>query len=132
MPPNSPGLNLKGNYLQRIPGGADLATTQNTLNEVINRLNDMLQTQIFSDGTNKRMLIGFQLNGWGSGKNFGIKISMEGIDVTTATDAQLLFKMDLETWKWQDPTGRAFVNLGLRKTGTYGFEMAKPTQDLNT
>lgn len=128
-----PGMSLSGNYLQRIPGGADLATTQKTLNDVINRLNDMLQTQILSDGTNKRMLIGYQQNGWGAGKNFGIKISQDGVDVTTATDAQLLFKMDLETWHFQDPNGRAYVNIGLRPSvGTYGFEMAKPTQDLNT
>jgi hypothetical protein len=125
------GMALKGNYLQRIPGGADLATTQNTLNEVINRLNDMLQTQIFADATTKRMIIGFQQDGWGPGKNFGIKISQDGVDVTQATDDQLLFSMDLETWKWQDPTGRNFVNIGLRAVGTYGFEMAKPSQDLN-
>jgi hypothetical protein len=125
------GLPLKGGMLSRVPPTASLQEIATATNEVIDRLNGLLKTQIFSDGTSKRMIIGFQANGWGAGKDFGIKISMEGIDVTQATDDQLLFKMDLATWRWFDPDSRNFVNIGLRSSGTYGFEMAKPGVNLD-
>ena len=101
------------------------------MNDVINRLNALLKTQTFSDGTSKRMLLGYQKDGWGAGKDFGIKISMEGVDVMTASDQQLLFKMDMETWRWFEPNSRNYVNIGYRSTGTYGFEMAKPGEQLD-
>jgi len=43
-----------------------------------------------NDGANDRVLIGYQLNGFGVSKNYGIKVSREGYDVDTATDAQLI------------------------------------------
>lgn len=125
------GLPLKGGSLGRVPPTASLQDVATAMNDVIDRLNGLLKTQIFSDGTSKRMIIGFQKDGWGPGKDFGIKISMEGIDVTVATDDQLLFKMDLATWRWYDPNARNFVNIGLRSSGTYGFEMAKPGDELD-
>lgn len=120
------GMPMQGGYLRNLAPNASLQEVSNVMNDVINRLNALLKTQIFSDGTTKRMLIGFQQDGWGAGKSFGIKISMEGVDVSTATHEQLIFSMDLETWQWFDPDGRNFVNLGLRASGTHGFEMAKP------
>lgn len=125
------GLQLQGGTLQRVPPAASLSEITTVLNDIVDRLNEQLKTQIYSDGLSKRMIFGFQKNGWGAGKDFGIKISIEGVDVTTATDAQLLFKMDMETWNFQDPTGRSYTKIGLRSTGTHGFEMAKPTVDLN-
>lgn len=125
------GLPMNGGTLNRVPATANTQEIATAVNDVIDRLNSLLKTQIFADGTTKRMLIGYQKNGWGAGKDFGIKISMENVDVTSASDDKLLFKMDLETWKWQDPQGRNFVNIGLRSIGTYGFEMAKPSVDLN-
>lgn len=100
------GLSLQGGYLQRISAGATLEQTQNALNDVINRLNNQLQTQVYSDGVTKRMLIGYQLNGWGTGQNFGIKVSLEGVDVNLATDGQLLFKMALDKWTWRNSDGQ--------------------------
>lgn len=125
------GNPLAGDYLNEIPPNSTNEVQIATLNDVIRRLNTLLKTQTLSDGTNKRMLLGFQANGWGSGKDFGIKISHPGVDVTQATDSQLLFSMDMETWQWFDPSGRNYVNIGLRSIGTYGFEMAKPTVDLD-
>lgn len=126
-----PGLQLNGGTLQRVPPAASIPEITTVLNDIVDRLNGQLKSQIYSDGTNKRMLLGYQLNGWGPGKNFGIKISVEGVDVTVATDSQLLLKMDMETWNFQDPTGRSYTKIGLRSTGTHGFQMAKPTVDLN-
>jgi hypothetical protein len=40
--------------------------------------------------------------------------------------------MDLETWQWLDPDNdRNYVNIGLRSSGTKGFEMAKPEDTLD-
>lgn len=125
------GMPLQGGELQRLAPSASKEEQTATLNNVIDHLNGLLKTQVFSDGSAKRMLLGYQKDGWGEGKDFGIKISQEGVDVTKATDEQLLFKMDMATWRWYDPDGRNYVNIGNRSTGTYGFEMAKPTEKLD-
>lgn len=125
------GASLDGGWLPNVPPNAEAQVQNAALNDVIDRLNSLLKRQIFSDGTNKRMLLGFQENGWGTGKSFGIKISADGVDVTTATDEQLIFSMDMETWRWFEPDSRNYVNIGLRSTGTYGFEMAKPEEELD-
>jgi len=145
------GLSLDGGTLQLLPGGATLEQLTAALNDVITRLNSQLQTQVYSDTQNQRMLIGYQQNGWGVGKNFGIKISIEGKDVRTATDDELLFSMSVDAWTWRNSSGqitkqfqaqtgtdsyydsatRNYVNIGLRpSTNTDGFEMAKPGSDL--
>jgi hypothetical protein len=125
------GASLDGGWLPNVPPNASNQIQNSALNDVINRLNALLKTQTFSDGTSKRMLLGYQKDGWGAGKDFGIKISMEGVDVMTASDQQLLFKMDMETWRWFEPNSRNYVNIGYRSTGTYGFEMAKPGEQLD-
>lgn len=120
------GNPMAGDFLNEVPPNAPPEVQIARLNDVIRRLNVTLKTQTLSDGVSKRMLLGFQKDGWGAGKDFGIKISQPGIDVTTATNTQLLFKMDMATWRWYDTAGRNYVNIGNRSTGTYGFEMAKP------
>jgi hypothetical protein len=132
MAGNNAGMNLDGNYLQRVPGGADLQQVIGVLNDVVNVLNNQLQQQIFSDGTNKRMIIGYQPSGWGAGKDFGIKVSAPGYDVTTATDAQLLFKMDLQTWYFYDPkTSKNFMQFGILPDGTGGWVVAETGHDVS-
>ncbi len=120
------GLPMQGGFLNEIPPNASLEIQIATLNGVIRRLNEVLKGQIFSDGTNKRMIIGFQKDGWGPGKDFGIKISIEGSDVTTATDQQLLFKMDLKTWSFYDPTThKNFMQFGVMPDGTGGITVVE-------
>lgn len=131
MPPTL-GQNLSGGWLQNVPPNADAGAQNAALNAVIDRLNAQLQTQVYSDGKTRRMLFGFQKGGFKNGtRDFGIKISQAGVDVTTATAAQLIFTMDMDTWRWFDPSSRNFVNIGLRATNTYGFEMAKPGVNLD-
>ena len=48
------------------------------------------KTFIWSDGSHNRVLIGYQKDGFGTDKDWGFKISREGYDVKTATDAQLI------------------------------------------
>lgn len=127
MADNIFGQRLDGGYLQNVPPNAPRDVQIAVLNDVVNRLNALLKTQILSDGTNKRMLIGYQKDGWGDGKDFGMKISIEGIDVTEATDSQLLFKMDLTTWFWYDPeTLKNVAQVGVLPDGVGGIAGAKP------
>lgn len=100
-----PGLPMQGGTLQRVPPTASREQQVAVLNDIIDRLNSMLRTQVFSDGSNKRMLIGYQKDGWGVGMDFGIKVSIEGVDVNTATDEQLLFKMSVDHWTWRNANG---------------------------
>lgn len=126
------GMTLDGGFLQPVPPNAPLNVQNIALNDVINRLNSLLKTQVFSDGTSKRMLIGFQENGWGAGKSFGIKISQEGVDVMKASDDELLFKMDLETWDWYDATaGTNPIRIGKMPDGSYDIVVSPPGSNVD-
>lgn len=90
------------------------------LNDIITRINKiqstldaLTKTQILKDETGTgRMLQGYQENGWGPGKSFGVKISVPGVEVLQATDSQLLFKNDMDTWLWYDGSGVAHTLVG--------------------
>jgi len=125
------GMALNGGTLRTLPATATPEEMIMLLNELVILTNDRLKTQVLSDGTTKRMIFGYQKDGWGAGQDFGMKISHPGVDVTKATGEQLLFNMNMKTWRFFDDDGRNYVNIGLRSTGTYGFEMAKPTEELD-
>lgn len=118
-----------GGYLSPISPNASREEMLSVLNDIINRLNGQLKTQIFSDGTTKRMLFGYKPNGWGTGKDFGIKISKPGIDVTSAADEDLLFNMSLETWQWNDTSTTANIKLGAVDSDAYGFQFNDGSYD---
>lgn len=120
------GQQNDGGFLPPVPPNAGQQVQIAAINDVINRLNSMLKQQIFSDGTSKRMIIGYQKDGWGTGKDFGMKVSIDGVDVTKATDDQLLFKMDLSTWYFYDPTTKKnSVQIGILPNGNGGVAVAK-------
>lgn len=120
------GLQLGGGTLPRISPNASVEEQIAAINNVIDRLNIQLQSQTYSDGTSKRMIIGYQKDGWGTGKDFGIKISKQGFDVGTATDDQLLFKMDMNTWYFYDPTtSKNYMQFGILPDGSGGIATAK-------
>lgn len=129
------GQSLSGGYLNTLPPNATREEQIAAINDIFRRLNEMLKTQSFSDGDSRRMIIGYQKDGWGPGKDFGIKIAVPGVDVMVATQDDLIFSMDMETWRWFEPTNtgsRNYVNIGKRANpATYGFEMAKPGQKLD-
>lgn len=125
------GMPLDGGTLRQLPANATPQEVIFVVNELVNTANEKLKSQVLSDGTNKRMIFGYQKDGWGTGQDFGIKISQPGVDVTGASDDELLFSMNMKTWRFYDDSGRNYVNIGLRSTGTYGFEMAKPTEELD-
>jgi hypothetical protein len=152
MADNILGQPLQGGTLQLLSPTASKEEQTGVINDIINQLNGILQTQVYADGTSKRLLIGYQKGGWdGGASDFGIKMSISGVDVTTATAAQLLFSMSINSWTWRNNSGqlvkqfnnqtgtdawydlatRNYVNVGNRpSTSTYGFEMAKPGVDL--
>lgn len=116
---------LNGSTLPYVPPAADQSQQIRAINQIIDIINAFQQQISFSDGTNKRMIIGYQKNGFGEGKDFGIKISQEGIDVQNATDEELLFKLDLDTWFYYDKnTKKNFMQIGLMPDGTYGWVVA--------
>lgn len=102
----SAGQSLQGGSLPRLDPNSTNEEQVAVINDIVDRLNASLKTQVFSDSTNKRMLIGFQKDGWGAGNDFGIKVSLPGVDVTLATDTQLLFRMATDNWAWRNSSGQ--------------------------
>lgn len=126
------GMPLAGGYLNRLSPNATKEEQTKALNDIIDRLNDQLKSQVFSDASNKRMIIGYQKDGWGVGKDFGIKISIPGVDVNQATDAQILFKMDLSTWfYYTEQDHKNFMQIGKLPDGTYGWAVADVGHDVS-
>jgi hypothetical protein len=120
------GQQLGGGELRPVAPNATMEEQISVINDVILHLNALLKTQIFQDQMTKRMLSGYQENGWGTGKHFGMKVSIEGVDVTKATDDQLLFKMDFATWYWYDPlTHKNHTQVGILPDGSGGVDVAK-------
>lgn len=123
---------MDGGSLYPVPPNASNSQQITAINQIINQLNRMLKTQYYSDGQTKRMLIGYQKDGWGTGKDFGIKVSIPGVDVSTASDTQLLFKMDVETWYWYDETtGKNYMQVGKMPNNSGGIAVAKPGKNIS-
>ncbi len=123
---------MDGRSLFPIPPNANNTQQIDAINRIIEQLNGMLKTQSYSDGTTKRMLIGYQKDGWGTGRDFGIKISIPGVDVTKATDTQLLFKMDMESWYWYDATTtKNSIRIGKMPDNSYDVIVAPPGSNVS-
>lgn len=90
------GMQFDGGSLQKLTPNASKEQQTAVINDILDRLNNLLQTTVQSDGTTKRYLQGYQKDGWPGG-DFGMKISLPGVDVTDATDEQLLFSWDYTT-----------------------------------
>ena len=61
--------------------------------------NDQTNGYVVSDGTNNRVLIGYDKDGFGTGKDFGIKVSKEGYEVSTTGDANLIMNSAYNMFK---------------------------------
>lgn len=115
--------------LPRLSGAMSQDYMVSVLNQVIDFINSSQRTTIINDGTTNRYLIGYQKDGWGAGKDFGIKVSKPGIDVTEASDDDLLFKNDFATEFWYNDTNN-YRQDGLLPDGRYGFAIAAPGNDV--
>ena len=71
--------------------------TKNSGQELINKSNQ--QGDTVGDGDNNRVLVGYQQDGFGTGKDFGIKVSQDGKDVATASDDELVMSSAFNMFK---------------------------------
>ncbi len=76
------------------------------LNDNFKAIDDENRTKIIREGDTPRVLIGYQKDGFGTGVDYGIKVSENGYDVTSAEDINLAFSS-------------AFKNFKLVAEGTY-------------
>ena len=90
------GLDTSGKFseIPRLPQTATKNEYIIAINKLIDAHNSELTFKVYPDETGfNRMLVGYQKDGWGAGKSWGVKISKVGFDVLTAADADLLFKL---------------------------------------
>jgi len=96
--PEQLGLTMQGGTLRPLPPSASNEEQSAVLNDIINRLNAQLQSQVFTDGTTKRFVQGYAAGRWPNG-DFGLAISAPGEDVLTAEFDALIFAWDFSSNK---------------------------------
>lgn len=128
------GKVFQGGTLQPLPPNATKEQQTAVINDILVRINSLLQTQVTSDGTDKRYLNGYQKGGWPGG-DFGMKISLPGVDVTTASASELLFSWDYttNTQVFYDPDdpGRDVGQQGILPNGKSGNAWAKDGESVS-
>lgn len=77
------------------------------INQNFDVIDSQDRTKIIKNGSTPTLLLGYQKNGF-NGKDYGLKISKPGVDVTTATNDQLIFNSSQNVFK-------------VRQSGTYNF-----------
>lgn len=92
--------------------------------EQINKSNQ--QGNTVSDGTNERVLMGFQKNGFGDGKDYGLKVSQEGFDVRSASDDELVMSSGFNLFKIV-ASGSVVPNDGNLNTGGANYGSSSST-----
>lgn len=73
-------------------------------------------TVIDSGGVN-RVLMGYQKDGFGSGHDYGVKVSQNGFDVGTATDAQLVMSSGFNSFKIVQSGNTTLGNFSVGSSG---------------
>lgn len=71
--------------------------TKSTGQEVTN--NSVAQGRVISDGTNNRILVGYDKDGFGTGNDYGIKVSKPGYDVLTTGDSNIIMSSAYNLFK---------------------------------
>lgn len=118
-----------GNSIPYVPPSAPAQQQIEAINRIIDQLNALQNSITLSDGSTRRFFMGYQKDGFGIGKHFGIKISSEGKDVMTASDSDLEFKMDISTWYWYS-SGVNFLQIGTMPDGSNNIVVAKPGKNV--
>lgn len=134
------GMQMKGGELQRISPNATKDEQTAVLNSIVDRLNDMLKAQVFSDSASKRYIQGYAPDRWPGG-DFGIAISAEGDDVTSVEFGDLIFAWDFTTNKqyirggtqlyYDTDSGKNVGQIGTLPNGRNGEAWARDGQDVN-
>ncbi len=133
------GQPMQGGFLRPLPPTASKDDQTSVLNDIISRLNDLLQAQIIADDTTKRYIQGYSPGRWPDG-DFGIAISAESQDVLTAEFENLIFAWDFTTNKqyirggtqyYYDPrTGVNHTQIGTLPDGTGGVAVAAEGEEV--
>lgn len=84
---------LNGKTFPYVPPAASTQQQISSLNKIIDLLNSLNRLQIITDDTTNRVIIG-KYNDFS-----GIKVSKPGVDVKTASDADLYFNSNQNTFK---------------------------------
>lgn len=82
-----------------IQPGTPLEDNLARINDNFKAIDDENRTKIIRDGDTPRVLIGYQKDGFGTGSDYGIKVSQDGYDVTTATASQLAMSSQFNNFK---------------------------------
>lgn len=94
------------------------SVTDSTGKEVMS--NTVPRGTVVGDGTNNRVLLGFQKDGFGTGLDYGLKVSKAGFDVATATAAQLIFNSSQDVFKIVSSGTASIV---ISSTGEHSYEV---------
>lgn len=86
-----------------------------TVGKIVTKSNQIISTD--STGVD-RVLLGFQEDGFGTGKDQGIKVSQDGYDVLTATNSQLIMSSAFNMFKII-ATGSGRISAGAAGSSTY-------------
>lgn len=93
-------------------------------NDNFKQLNDQLRSNIIKDETGTpRVILGYYPDGWGSGNDYGIKVSKEGQNVTTATDANLIMSSAFNMFKIVS-TAEVVISVGTTAGTVYSETVA--------
>lgn len=76
---------------------------------------------VVTDGTNNRILIGYDKDGFGTGNDYGIKVSKAGYDVLTTGDANIVMSSAYNLFKIV-ATGSGTITVS--GAGTYTVDIA--------
>lgn len=60
---------------------------------------DIRNSSVLNDGNTNRILSGYQKDGFGTGRDYGFKVSQRGFDVATAADSQLIMSSAFNMFK---------------------------------
>lgn len=82
-----------------IQPGTPLEDNLARINDNFKAIDDENRTKIIREGDTPRILFGYQKDGFGVGSDYGLKISQPGYDVTTATDTELVFNSNYNSFK---------------------------------
>jgi hypothetical protein len=82
-----------------IAKGTPLNDNLALINQNFQALDDENRTKIVKDAGTPRVLLGYQKDGFGTGGDYGLKVSQDGQNVVTATDSQLAFSSAFNMFK---------------------------------
>lgn len=92
-----------------IQSGTPLADNLARINDNFKAIDDENRTKIIKEGDTPRVLLGYQADGFGTGQDYGIKVSQNGSNVLDAPASDLIMSSQFNNFKIIS-TGTVSVN----------------------